>query len=112
MVEKKIQRLSPLPTTRTSRRQSAAARRPVTQPRIYNVVDDEAPDQASPFAASGESLPDGSNAEQARAFDVLMDGQRIREDLGDLESERAGLLPALRENLRFSAEGYTRSSTT
>ena len=50
--------------------------------RIYNVVDDEAPEFATLFAAVGEQPPDGSNAEFARAFDVLLDGCRIRENLG------------------------------
>ncbi|MCP3063650.1 NAD(P)-dependent oxidoreductase [Myxococcus sp. K38C18041901] len=50
--------------------------------RIYNVVDDEAPDLATLFASVGAPPPDGSNAEFARAFDVLLDGRRIREDLG------------------------------
>ena len=50
--------------------------------RIYNVVDDEAPDLATLFASVGAPPPDGSNAERARAFDALMDGRRIREDLG------------------------------
>ena len=50
--------------------------------RIYNVVDDEAPDLATLFACVGAPPPDGSNAERARAFDVLLDGSRIREDLG------------------------------
>ena len=50
--------------------------------RIYNVVDDEAPDLATLFASVGAPRPDGSNAERARAFDALLDGSRIREDLG------------------------------
>jgi UDP-glucose 4-epimerase len=50
--------------------------------RIYNVVDDEAPDLATLFASVGAPPPDGSNAEAARAFDVLLDGRRIREELG------------------------------
>jgi UDP-glucose 4-epimerase len=50
--------------------------------RIYNVVDDEAPDLATLFASVGAPPPDGSNAERARAFDMLLDGSRIREDLG------------------------------
>ena len=50
--------------------------------RIYNVVDDEAPDVATLFASVGAPPPDGSNAEFARAFDSLLDGRRIREDLG------------------------------
>jgi len=50
--------------------------------RIYNVVDDDAPELAALFASVGEPPPDGSNAEGARAFDTLLDGRRIREDLG------------------------------
>jgi UDP-glucose 4-epimerase len=50
--------------------------------RIYNVVDDEAPDYATLFASVGAPPPDGSDAERARAFDALLDGRRIREDLG------------------------------
>jgi nucleoside-diphosphate-sugar epimerase len=50
--------------------------------RVYNVVDDEAPDLATLFAAVGAPPPDGSNAERARAFDAVMDGTRIREELG------------------------------
>jgi len=50
--------------------------------RIYNVVDDEAPDLATLFASVGAPPPDGSDAERARAFDVVLDGRRIREDLG------------------------------
>jgi nucleoside-diphosphate-sugar epimerase len=50
--------------------------------RIYNVVDDEAPELAELFSSVGEPPPDGSNVEFARAFDVLLDGGRIREDLG------------------------------
>jgi nucleoside-diphosphate-sugar epimerase len=55
---------------------------PSPRHRIYNVVDDEAPDLAALFAAVGEAPPDGSNAERGRAFDALLDGRRIREDLG------------------------------
>lgn len=50
--------------------------------RIYHVVDDEAPDLATLFAAVGAPPPDGSHAERGRPFDVLLDGRRIREDLG------------------------------
>jgi nucleoside-diphosphate-sugar epimerase len=50
--------------------------------RVYNVVDNEAPELATLFASVGAPPPDGSNAERARAFDALMDGRRIREDLG------------------------------
>jgi UDP-glucose 4-epimerase len=55
---------------------------PLPMHRIYNVVDDEAPDIATLFASVGAPAPDGSNAEFARAFDALMDGRRIREELG------------------------------
>jgi len=50
--------------------------------RIYNVVDDEAPDLATLLASVGAPPPDGSHSERARAFDAIMDGRRIREDLG------------------------------
>lgn len=54
--------------------------------RIYNVVDDEAPDLATLYAAVGAPPPDGSQAEQGRAFDALLDGRRIRDDLGFVPS--------------------------
>ena len=50
--------------------------------RIYNVVDDEAPSLSALFAAVGAPPPDGSDPESARAFDTLLDGRRIRADLG------------------------------
>jgi UDP-glucose 4-epimerase len=50
--------------------------------RIYNVVDDEAPDLATMLATVGAPAPDGSNADFARDFDAVPDGRRIREDLG------------------------------
>ena len=50
--------------------------------RIYNVCDDEAPDAATLLASVGAPPPDGSNAEAARAFEVVLDGRRVREDLG------------------------------
>lgn len=50
--------------------------------RIYNVCDDEAPDYASLFASCGEPPPDGSDPERARAFEAVMDGRLLREDLG------------------------------
>jgi len=50
--------------------------------RIYNVVDDDAPEIATLFAAVGAPPPDGSDAAKATAFDALLDGRRIREDLG------------------------------
>ncbi|MEJ7596265.1 MAG: NAD-dependent epimerase/dehydratase family protein [Kofleriaceae bacterium] len=55
---------------------------PAPTHRIYNVCDDEAPDNAALFASVGEPPPDGSEPERARAFEALMDGQQIREDLG------------------------------
>ncbi len=55
---------------------------PAPTHRIYNVVDDEAPDLTTLFASVGQPPPDGSDSERARAFDTLMDGRRIREDLG------------------------------
>jgi nucleoside-diphosphate-sugar epimerase len=50
--------------------------------RIYNVCDDEGTDNATLFASVGESPPDGSEPERARAFEAIMDGRQIREDLG------------------------------
>lgn len=50
--------------------------------RVYNVTDDEAPDLATLFAFVGAPRPDGTHAERARAFEAVMDGTRIREDLG------------------------------
>jgi nucleoside-diphosphate-sugar epimerase len=50
--------------------------------RIYNVCDDEAPDNATLFASAGQPPPDGSDPERARAFEAIMDGRQIREDLG------------------------------
>lgn len=49
--------------------------------RIYNVVDDESPALAALFASVGAAPPDGSDAVRASAFDALLDGSRIREDL-------------------------------
>lgn len=50
--------------------------------RIYNVCDDEAPDYRTLFASAGQPPPDGSEPERARAFEAVMDGRRIRDDLG------------------------------
>lgn len=50
--------------------------------RVYNVVDDDAPDLATLFASVGAPPPDGSAPEAARAFDTLLDGSRIRRELG------------------------------
>ncbi len=55
---------------------------PAPRHRIYNVVDDEAPDLATLFASVGAQPPDGSTAERGSAFDALLDGRRIRGDLG------------------------------
>jgi nucleoside-diphosphate-sugar epimerase len=55
---------------------------PAPAHRIYNVVDDEAPDVATLFRAVGLPPPDGTDAERARAFEAVLDGTRIREDLG------------------------------
>ena len=49
---------------------------------VGDVVDDETPDLATLFASAGAPPPDGSNAAFARDFDVLLDGRRIRADLG------------------------------
>jgi len=50
--------------------------------RVYNVVDDQAPDLVTVFASVGAPPPDGSAPDRARDFDILLDGGRIREDLG------------------------------
>ncbi len=50
--------------------------------RIYNVVDDEAPDLATLFASVNAPAPDGSNAARGRAFETTMDGRLLREELG------------------------------
>ncbi|WP_394000206.1 NAD-dependent epimerase/dehydratase family protein [Luteimonas sp. WGS1318] len=50
--------------------------------RIYNVVDDATPDLATLFASVGEPPPDGSDPERAQAFAAVLDGRRIRDDLG------------------------------
>jgi len=55
---------------------------PAPSHRIYNVVDDEAPDLAALFASVGAPPPDGSAVEAARTFEIELDGTRIREDLG------------------------------
>ena len=70
------------PRRRRASRRARLLDAPSPAHRIYNVVDDEAPDLATLFASVGEPPPDGSNAERARAFDALIDGRRIREDLG------------------------------
>jgi UDP-glucose 4-epimerase len=66
--------------------------------RLYNLVDDEAPDIATMFASVGAPPPDGSNADFARDFDALPDGRRIREELGF-----APKYPRLADAIRASA---------
>ncbi len=67
--------------------------------RIYNLVDDEAPELATLFASVGAAPPNGSNAEGARPFDSLLDGTRIREDLGFKP-----VFPRLADALRIRAD--------
>ena len=52
--------------------------------RVYNLTDDEAPDLATLFASVGKPPPDGSEAERGRVFEAVLDGSRLREDLGFL----------------------------
>jgi nucleoside-diphosphate-sugar epimerase len=66
--------------------------------RIYNVVDDEAPDLTTLFASVGAPPPDGSSAEAGRAFEVVFDGRRLREDLGF-----RALYPCLRDAIAANA---------
>ncbi len=82
--------MHPLPCTERVYVETTSRRRPEaddeldlgTRNRDANLVDDEAPALATLFASVGAPPPDGSNAEGARAFDALLDGRRIREDLG------------------------------
>jgi nucleoside-diphosphate-sugar epimerase len=55
---------------------------PSPRHRIYNVCDDEAPNNATLFASVGAPPPDGSEPGRARAFESVMDGRQIRDDLG------------------------------
>lgn len=66
--------------------------------RIYNVVDDEAPELAALFAAVGQPPPDGTSAERASAFDALLDGRRLREDL-----EFKPVFPRLEDAIKANA---------
>lgn len=50
--------------------------------RIYNVVDDASSDLATLFASVGAPPPDGADPERAQAFAAVLDGRRIRDDLG------------------------------
>jgi len=56
--------------------------KPSPEHRVYNVVDDEAPELATIFRSVGEPPPDGSEAERARSFDALLDGSRMRREFG------------------------------
>lgn len=49
---------------------------------IYNVVDDESPTLATIFASVDAPPPDGSNAAGGRLFEAVLDGRRMRTDLG------------------------------
>jgi UDP-glucose 4-epimerase len=73
---------------------------PTPAHRIYNVTDDEAPDLTTLFASAGAPPPDGSSAESGRIFDCVLDGRRIREDLGFKP-----LFPRLSDALAAGAEG-------
>lgn len=55
---------------------------PAPAHRIYNVVDDEAPTLALLLASAGAPPPDGTEAERGRPFEAVLDGRRIRADLG------------------------------
>ena len=55
---------------------------PAPSHRVYNLADDEAPDLTTLFASVGAPPPDGSNPERARSFEAVMDGSRLRADLG------------------------------
>jgi UDP-glucose 4-epimerase len=66
---------------------------PARSHRIYNLTDDEAPDLATLFASVGEAPPDGSHADQGRVFEAVMDGRRLREDVG-FSPEVSRLAPA------------------
>lgn len=50
--------------------------------RVFNVTDDEAPTLAVLLASIGAPPPDGTAAERARAFETVLDGRRLREELG------------------------------
>lgn len=50
--------------------------------RLYNVVDNEAPTLSALFASVGEHAPTGLDPARASVFATLLDGRRIREDLG------------------------------
>lgn len=76
------QRISIVHHADLARAVALVLRTPSPPHRIYNVVADEAPDLATLFAAVGAPPPDGSAATAARADEVLLDGRRLREDLG------------------------------
>jgi nucleoside-diphosphate-sugar epimerase len=55
---------------------------PLLSHRIYNVVSDEAPELNTLFASVGAQPPDGTAVDSAIDSNVLLDGQRLRDDLG------------------------------
>ncbi len=55
---------------------------PEPRHRIYNVVDNHAPTLQQLFAAVGAAAPDGSQAGRGAASKLLLDGSRIRAELG------------------------------
>ena len=78
---------------------------PSPRHRIYNVCDDDAPTLAALYAAVGEPPPDGTQAERARAFEAVLDGRRIREDLGFVPT-----FPRLEDGLRSDREERARGA--
>jgi len=50
--------------------------------RIYNLTDDEPPTLATLFASVGAPPPDGSDPARGRPFEALLDGSRLRRELG------------------------------
>jgi len=50
--------------------------------RVYNVTDDEAPELATLFASVGAPPPDGSDPARGRPFEAILDGSRLRRELG------------------------------
>lgn len=66
--------------------------------RLYNVVDDHAPTFSELMAAVGQPAPDGTQAERGAAFGALMDGSRLRQELGF-----APVYPRLQDAVRAGA---------
>ncbi|MCA9623224.1 MAG: NAD-dependent epimerase/dehydratase family protein [Myxococcales bacterium] len=55
---------------------------PAPSHRVYNVTDDDAPTLTELLGAVGAPAPSGVDAERGRAFDAILDGRRLRDDLG------------------------------